>query len=160
MKNAISRRVAQTFMAVVLPFALSAVLAKTGSKPAEDQIKAIIAKTYDQPGKPVETAPVVIVGNHALADWIQGEMGGRALLRLNKGAWEIMACGGDDFKKVKTLGHAGIPNDTARKLIAQLEQAEKSVSPERVKRFGLFGTPSDPRRAGHHGAHTAPHAKH
>ncbi len=157
MKNAVSIRAVQFLLALLLPTIFSVAIAQTSAKPAEEQIKAIIAKTYDQPGKPVETAPVVMVGNYALADWIQGDMGGRALLRLNKGAWEIMACGGDDFKKVKMLSHAGIPGDTAKKLIAQLEKAEQSVSPDRVKRFGLFGTPNDPRLAGHHGM---PHPKH
>lgn len=157
MKNATFSRAAQLFMAVLLSSVFSVAIAQRVPKPAEEQIKAIIEKTYDQPGKPVETAPVVMVGNYALADWIQGDMGGRALLRLNKGAWEIMACGGDDFKKVKMLSHAGIPGDTAKKLIAQLEKAEQAVSPDRVKRFGLFGTPNDPRLAGHHGM---PHPKH
>jgi len=144
-------------MALLLPAVFSAAFAQGSDKPVEEQIKAVIAKTYDQPGKAVETAPVVIVGDYALADWIQADMGGRALLRRSKGAWEIMACGGNDFKKVKILSHAGISNDTAKKLIAQLEKAEQSVSPERVKRFGLFGTPNDPRLAGHH---SAPHPAH
>lgn len=100
MKKAIFPRAVQALMAVLLLLsaAFSVAIAQTSAKPAEEQIKAIIAKTYDQPSKPVETAPVVTVGNYALADWIQGDMGGRALLRLDKGAWEIMVCGGDDFK--------------------------------------------------------------
>jgi hypothetical protein len=39
----------------------------------------------------------------------------------------------------------GIPKDTAEQLVQQLGQAEKSLSAEQVKRFGLFGTANDPR---------------
>lgn len=51
-----------------------------------------------------------------------------------------MACGGDGFKDLNLLKDAGIPADTAKNLITQLNKAEQSVSPDRIKRFGLFGT--------------------
>ena len=45
------------------------------------QIRSLISKTYDHPGAIVQTAPVVVVDNHAIAGWTQGARGGRALLR-------------------------------------------------------------------------------
>ncbi|WP_407059170.1 copper uptake system-associated protein (plasmid) [Ralstonia syzygii subsp. celebesensis] len=98
----------------------------------------------------METAPIAVDGDHALADWIQGEKGGRALLRRTQGQWQIVACGGDGFKDVRTLKDAGIPAATAKRLIARLNEAERSLNPERVKRFGLFGTADDPRLKDHH----------
>lgn len=132
----------------------SGVFAQNSDHPA--QIRSLIAKTYDKPDHKVETAPIVVANDYALADWIQGEKGGRALLRRNNGQWEIIACGGDGFKDIKFLKDAGIPTDTATHLVAQLNTAEQSVSPERVKRFGLFGTSNDPRLADHHHTHTKP----
>lgn len=112
-------------------------------------IKQRIGQTYDRPGHKVDTAPVVVVGDYGLADWTQGPKGGRALLRKANGAWEIMACGGDGFKDAKVLKDAGIPDATAQQLIAQLNQAERSVAPERIRQFGLFGTADDPRMHEH-----------
>ncbi|MBA5604235.1 copper uptake system-associated protein [Duganella sp. FT3S] len=127
-------------------------LAAASAQDAEHaaRIKSLIGKTYDRPDHKVETAPVVVVGEHALADWVQGEKGGRALLRRNQGDWTIVACGGDGFKDVKLLQDAGIPADAAKRLVARLNEAEQSLSPARVKRFGLYGTANDPRAAEHH----------
>jgi hypothetical protein len=146
------KRIHVQSLAAVLAAVLAALLMLSGLSNAFAQnadqaarIKTLIGKTYDRPEHKVETAPVVIVGDYALADWIQGKKGGRALLRRTKGEWEIMACGGDGFKDIKLLKDAGIPADTAKKLVAQLTQAEQWVSSERLKQFGLFGTPNDPR---------------
>lgn len=132
----------------LLALAGSAALAQ-GANP-ETQVRDLIAKTYDRPDHKVETVPIVVDGDYALADWTQDEKGGRALLRRAEGQWQIMACGGDAFKDLKTLKDAGIPAGTAKTLIARLSAAERSVSPERVKRFGLFGTADDPRLKDHH----------
>lgn len=108
-------------------------------------IKRLIGRTYDQPDHKVETSPVVVVDDYALADWTQGPKGERALLRKARDSWEIMACGGDGFKDAKVLKEAGIPAATAEKLVTRLGQAEKSLSPSRVRQFSLFGTADDPR---------------
>lgn len=102
-------------------------------------IQQLLSRTYDQPNQKVETTPMVIVENYALLDWVQGNNGGRALLKKDNGQWIIVACGGDGFKNAKVLQAAGIPKSTARKLIAELNEEEKDLSPERVKQFGVFG---------------------
>lgn len=132
------------------PVASATSATSTATASAEQTIIKLIATTYDQPGRKVETTPVVIASDYALADWIQGDKGGRALLRHKAGQWEIMACGGDGFKDAKTLQQAGIPAATASKLVAQLTQAEKALPASRVRQFGLFGTADDPRLK-HHG---------
>lgn len=129
-----------------------ALVALIGAPPAQaadvaaaKQIRAVISSTYDKPGIKVKTDPIAIVGDFAVADWIQGDNGGRALLQKSKGKWEITSCGGDAFKDVNTLMSTGIPRNTAEQLVQQLGQAEKSLSAEHVRRFGLFGTADDPR---------------
>jgi len=122
---------------------LAASLALTQTAHAADgdvqRIQALISHTYDRPGHKVETSPVVIESRYALADWTQGSMGGRALLRQHDGRWEIVACGGDGFKDPAQLHDAGLSTGAAKRLIVKLDAAERSVDPERVKRFGLFG---------------------
>jgi hypothetical protein len=121
---------------------LAALFAGTVSVRAADdvpRIQALLSHTYDRPEHKVDTSPVVVEGDYALADWIQGEMGGRALLQRRNGRWEIVACGGDGFKDPAQLGDAGLSAGVARRLIAKLEAAEQSIDPARVKRFDLFG---------------------
>ncbi|MEN9865384.1 MAG: hypothetical protein RL748_974 [Pseudomonadota bacterium] len=120
---------------------------------AEQQIRQLIGKTYDQADKKVETAPISIVNDYALADWIQGEKGGRALLQRKQGEWQILACGGDGFKQARHLQQTGMPAATAQQLVKQLEQAEQALPPARVKQFGLF----DANPATKHGAASASH---
>lgn len=120
---------------------------------AQQQIRTLISSTYDKPGQPVETSPIAVADDYAVADWSQGQRGGRALLHRIDGQWKIMACGADDLKKTTTLTEAGISSTTANHLVSQLTTAEKSVSPLRLKSFSLFGTKDDPANAEHHHAH-------
>lgn len=114
------------------------------------QIQKIIASTYDKPGHKVETSPIASMDDYAIADWTQGNRGGRALLRRTDGKWSIMACGADGLKETKNLTAAGIPQKTAESLVSKLNVAEKSVNPHRLKMFSLFGTKDDPMHTGHH----------
>jgi hypothetical protein len=56
----------------------STVLAQT---PDEGAISNLLHATFDRPEAQLTIAPIVVVGNNAVAGWVQGEMGGRALLR-------------------------------------------------------------------------------
>ncbi len=127
---------------VALLFAamLAGVNAHAGEAGPQQQIRALISASYDRPGQKVDSAPIVIVNHHAIAAWVHGEKGGRALLRRVQGKWEIMVCGGDGLMDLSTLIDAGIAKQTASGLVAQLNKAEQSISAERGRRFGLFGT--------------------
>ncbi|WP_323120361.1 copper uptake system-associated protein [Burkholderia alba] len=135
--------------ALLTALAMTSVHAETGNADAA-AIRTLLSKTYDKPEHKVETAPVVVADGFALADWIQGSNGGRALLRRQQDKWEIVACGGDGFKDVGMLKDAGIPAATAKALIAKLNEAERSISPDRVKRFSLFGMQGGSQDADHH----------
>lgn len=121
---------------------------------AELQIKAIISSAYDKPGHKVETSPIAVAEQYAIADWVQGKRGGRALLHRVNGKWVIMACGADGLKEQKMLIDAGISKKTAYELVERLEVAEKKVSPDRIKKFSLFGTKDDPVTEDQHHTHT------
>ncbi|HTR08603.1 MAG TPA: copper uptake system-associated protein [Paraburkholderia sp.] len=106
------------------------------------QIQSLISRTYDRPDQKVEADPVVVESGHALADWTQGEMGGRALLQRRDGKWILIACGGDGFKDARQLQDAGLSYANAKALVAKLQEAERHADPERVRRFSLFGQAS------------------
>lgn len=110
----------------------------------EAQIQAVIGKTYDKPNNKVNTTPVSVADDFAIADWTQGERGGRALMKRINGNWEILACGNDGLKDTKSLIKAGMNEKTASTVIKKLTNLEKSEDPKRLAKFNLFGTPNDP----------------
>jgi hypothetical protein len=81
----------------------------------------------------------VIVGAHAIAGWTQGERGGRALLKREDDKWSVVLCSGDPIKEVASLVEAGMNENEARKLSAELAQAEATIDSKRRAQFSLFG---------------------
>ncbi len=118
----------------------------TATEKASDasSIRALISTTYDQPDAKVHTDPVIVVGEHAVADWIQGKRGGRALLVREQGQWQVVLCAGDGLKHADTMVQAGVPADTAKAMAQKLSQAEKPLPASRRQQFDLFGTSNDP----------------
>ena len=105
---------------------------------SQEKIKALISKTFDQPNLKVQTAPIVIEGKVALADWTQGQKGGRALLRRKHADWEIIACGGAGFKDPSAIAVAGISKEIANNITAKLKTAETVLSPQKIKQLDSF----------------------
>lgn len=125
------------------------------------QIRALIGATWDKPDSPVETDPVVVSGDHAVASWAQGAHGGRALLRRGARGWRVVLCSGDPLREAGRLVEAGVPGADAARIAADLKAAEAQVPETRRAMFSLFegvvtgdGTEPDA-PAGH-----APHAHH
>lgn len=105
---------------------------------SQEKIKALISKTFDQPSLKVQTTPIVIEGKVAIADWTQGQKGGRALLRRKHSDWEIIACGGAGFKDPSAIAAAGISKEIASNIAAKLKTAESSLSPQKIKQLDSF----------------------
>ena len=105
---------------------------------SQEKIKALISKTFDQPNLKVQTTPIVIEGKVAIADWTQGQKGGRALLRRKHADWEIIACGGAGFKDSSAIATAGISKEIASNITAKLKTAESSLPPQKIKQLDSF----------------------
>ena len=106
---------------------------------AADGIRAVLAATWDRPDAPLRVAPVSIEGDHALAGWRQGERGGRALLRRDDGAWQVLLCGGDALLDPAVLVQAGMTDAGAKALAAAERTAERTLPREHVDAFARFG---------------------
>ena len=78
---------------------------------------------FDKPGVTLTISPVVVSGDHAIADWAQGDTGGRALLRRKQGVWAVTLCAGDAIKSIQALRTAGVPEPDAIKLAQDLAAA-------------------------------------
>lgn len=102
------------------------------------RIRALIGETWDTPDRKVETDPVVVSGDHAIASWTLAERGGRALLRRKDGGWRVVLCSGDPLKDAAWLEEAGVPASDAERLATALRAAEASVPDQRREKFSLF----------------------
>jgi hypothetical protein len=109
---------------------------------------------FDTPDNPLTVDPVVVLGNNAIAGWVQGDKGGRALLWRVDGQWQIRLCSGDGLKDPKLLENANISAADAATLVAELTAAEAALDPEVLAKLSSFqGTMMIDPGAGHQ-AHT------
>ena len=102
------------------------------------KIAAILHGMFDKPEARLNVAPVVVSGDHAIADWAQGEMGGRALLRKRQQAWVVILCAGDGIKTRDALTKAGVPAADAARLEQDLAAAEARLATKDVAMFSRF----------------------
>lgn len=106
--------------------------------PDEDTIRSLLNATFDKPESRLVVDPVAIAGEHSIAGWTQGDMGGRALLRRKGREWQLVLCSGDDLKSADTLANVGLPIDAARTLAARLAESEGKLAPARLALFSKF----------------------
>lgn len=102
-------------------------------------VAQVLRGTYDRPDSPLSVDPVVVRDGYAIAGWVQGEMGGRALLSKQGSTWSIILCAGDALKEVSYLAQTGMAAETAKDLAEALAAAESRLSPERLEMFSRFG---------------------
>lgn len=144
------------YVFLLLPASTSA----AGKASDSAEIRALISTTYDQPDARVQTDPVIVVGDHAVADWTQGKRGGRALIRREQGKWEVVLCAGDGLRHAETMVQAGVPAATAKTMAQKLSQAEKPLPTSRRQQFDLFGTSNNPATGTHTEHPDHAHAQH
>jgi hypothetical protein len=104
----------------------------------EIAVAGMLHGMFDKPGMVLSIAPVVVSGEHAIADWSQGETGGRALLRRKRGEWTVVLCAGDAIKSREALARAGVAVDDAVRLERDLAASEAKLSPATVAMFSRF----------------------
>lgn len=112
--------------------------ASAASAADADAIRSEMMKTWDKPDARLVVEPVVVAGDHAIAGWSQGDMGGRALLRRKPAGWDVILCAGDDLKKPDVLAKVGLQDAVAKALSADLAKAEAKLDPARLTLFSKF----------------------
>ena len=107
---------------------------------------------FDTPDSPLLVEPVVVRGDNAIASWIQGDKGGRALLWRVHGEWQVRLCSGDGLKNAGMLVGANISPEDARAMVDELTALESAMDPSAVKKFASFeGTVTMDGHGGQHG---------
>lgn len=128
----------RTSFHVALVAAVCSVFSITAHADEVQQIRTVIGTTFDRPEAKVISEPVVIEQDYAVADWTQGDNGGRALLRKQQGQWSIALCAGDSLSNEAGMLRAGVPPEVAATLARRLSLAERGVAASRVEQFGRF----------------------
>lgn len=128
----ITTRRSIVFAALVLAACSPAANADTAA------IETLMRATWDRPDAPLDVGPVAVSGDHAVADWTQDEMGGRALLTKHEGQWRVVLCAGDSIRTAEGLEGVGVPDNTARALATQLANQERQTTPTRLAAISRF----------------------
>ncbi len=105
---------------------------------AKENIIRAIKMQFDQPQHPVSVPVVAISAPYAVADWMQGTRGGRALLKLNDGHWQALACGDAQIKSVFKLEKMGVPKAHAEEIVQQLTLEETQLSQAEISTINSF----------------------
>ncbi|MDD3354022.1 copper uptake system-associated protein [Zoogloea sp.] len=109
-----------------------------GDSPDQVTIRQLLTSTFAKAASRLQVEPVVVVGDHAIAGWIQGERGGRALLGRHHGTWRIAACSGDGLKDPKVLIDADVPAAEAGALARGVVEAEAPFTVQQRAKFSSF----------------------
>jgi hypothetical protein len=100
--------------------------------------RRLLFETFDKPELHLFVDAVVVEGDAAVADWRQGDLGGRAFLTRKNDGWTIALCGGDALKDSATLERLGVSKTHAEALSRRLEAEEKRLAPDVVEHFSRF----------------------
>ncbi|MGD9544191.1 MAG: copper uptake system-associated protein [Methylocystis sp.] len=100
--------------------------------------RRLLFETFDKPEARLFVDAIVVEGDAAVADWRQGELGGRAFLTRKGDAWSIALCAGDALKDSGALERLGVSKANAEALSKRLAAAETRLSPDVVERFSRF----------------------
>ncbi len=118
--------------------AAPALQAADGTGAEEAAIRKLMLDTWDKPESPLTVAPVVVLGEHALAGWTQGPRGGRAMLTRAHRQWSVTLCAGDGLKDPRTLQLAGLSATEAEQLSRRLSDAEARMPAAERAKFSTF----------------------
>jgi hypothetical protein len=97
-------------------------------------------ETWDKPNLPLALPVIVIHQGMAIADWIQGDKGGRALLKYHPAHqhWHTLLCGGAELTVPTQLEAAGMSAADAQALTALLQSHEQDLADDQRQRIDSF----------------------
>ena len=124
----------------LMVLAIVSLLGGCGQDDAADRqaIRQVMLQTWDRPQSRLDAGPIAVSGSHAVADWSQGEMGGRALFEKRGEKWVVTLCSGDALRTEAGLLRAGMPANVAEELADELSVAERSIPAGRLAKMAKF----------------------
>lgn len=134
-------------MRVILQFslcliALGIATAHAHLTAAEDELSVAkeMHEIWDKPDQPLILPVIVIHEGMAIADWIQGDKAGRALLKYHPAHrhWHTLLCGGAELTAYRHLQEAGLSAVNAQALATLLQQREQALPDDQRQRIDSF----------------------
>lgn len=115
----------------------------TPAESAAEDVQSVAAEmheTWDKPNQPLALPVIVIHQGMAIADWIQGNKGGRALLKFHPAHqhWHTLLCGGVELTSSRQLEAAGMSSADAQALAALLQSHERDLTDDQRQRIDSF----------------------
>lgn len=106
----------------------------------EQSVATEMHETWDKPNQPLTLPVIVIQQGMAIADWIQGNKGGRALLKYHPAHqhWHTLLCGGAELTVSSHLEAAGMSAADAQTLVARLQKQEQGLAEEQRQQINSF----------------------
>jgi hypothetical protein len=104
----------------------------------EETIRQVLRGMFDKPEATIALDAVVVEADYGIADWSQGQIGGRAFLRRKGETWQLILCAGDEIRSADALVRVGVPAQYAVALAHKLASAERSLPVERLALFSTF----------------------
>lgn len=101
-------------------------------------IHDVLTTMFDRPESRLSLAPPSIEADAAVVGWVQGEFGGRALLRKHGDNWRIELCGGDAGKDASALTGFGVAPAQALILSRRIADTEASLDHALIEKFSRF----------------------
>lgn len=106
----------------------------------EQSVAKEMHETWDKPDQPMMLPVIVIHHGMAIADWIQGDKGGRALLKYHPEHqdWHTLLCGGAELTASRHLQEAGMSAADAQSLALLLQQQELALPENQRQQIDSF----------------------
>lgn len=126
---------------LILSLVLGASLAHAHSAADDEQsVAKEMHETWDKPGQLLKLPVIVIHHGMAIADWIQGDKGGRALLKYHPEHqhWHTLLCGGLELTSSRHLQEAGMSTADAQSLALLLQHREQVLPDDQRQQINSF----------------------
>jgi hypothetical protein len=104
----------------------------------EQGVRAFLMGVFDRPEARLSVPSVALVGDYAVAGWVQSGHGGRTLLKRSSEGWEFVVCGGAGLTNPEGLVEAGLDRSLATQMAAAVRVSEASLSVEQHRLLGDF----------------------
>lgn len=117
------------------------VITLTGCAASVSEEKAAIVQTLQSKygsKDSIAVDPIVLRNEFAVADVVQGDIGGRAVMQKRKGQWQVLVLTGQDARDAAYLAKIGVPEVEARALVNMLVTSERQVPEERLVKLDRF----------------------
>jgi hypothetical protein len=82
--------------------------------------------------------PVVVRTKYGVADWTQGDTGGRVLVQKDGRGWKVVATAGEEMRDASFLTKQGVPELEAKALANSLIATERQLPGAQLDKFDKY----------------------